>query len=190
MLMPNSGETNDQQANWSYQPEDAVQQPAQDPAAAGASPSQTISWTASEFIEIQKGAGWHIFFFAGIIIISGLIFFFTHDYIAPITIVLAAIIFVIITSKKPRELSYQLSDQGIQIGERLYKYEDFKSFDIGLEGGAKSINLLPLHRLMPEISMYFPPEQEAAIIDLLSIHLPHQERVEKAMDKVARKLRF
>lgn len=190
MLMPDNGQVKDETAGWAYQPDDSPKTPETNLGGDDAPSQAAISWTASEFIEVNKGAGWHVFFFAGIIVISGLIFFFTHDYIAPITIILAAIIFVIITGKKPRELPYQLNDQGIRIGDKFYKYENFKSFDLALEGGIKSINLLPLHRLMPEISIYFPPAQETAIIDLLSTHLPHEERAEKAMDKVARKLRF
>lgn len=188
--MPNEGETNNEETNWEYQPgtnpldTGNIQKPKD-------SKSETpISWTASEFADIQKGAGWHFLFFAGTALLGGLIFFFTHDYIAPVSMVLAAIIYVIITSKKPRELPYQLNGQGIQIGAKFYRYENFKSYDLAQEGSVKAINFMPLQRFMPEVSIYFPPEQETAILNLLSTHLPHEERAEKAMDKVARKLRF
>jgi hypothetical protein len=189
MLMPSSGETNDDKANWTYQPEpDAV--PIGNSAPKDTSLPPAISWTASEFIEVQKGASWHVLFFIGIAVISGLIYFFAHDFMAPITIILASIIFVIITSKKPRELPYELNNQGLQIGTRFYKYDSFKSFDLGFESGVKSINFMPLKRFMPELSIYFPPEQEKAILNLLSLHLPHEHRADKAVDKFARKLRF
>lgn len=190
MLMPTDGDTNDDGANWAYKGGDNPELVENTQIPQNNQSSAPVSWTASEFIDIQKGTGWHFLFFAGTALLGALIFFFTHDYIAPITMIVAAVIFVIITSKKPRELPYQVNDQGIQIGIKFYRYENFKSFDLAQEGGIKSISLMPLQRFMPEISIYFPPEQEKAIVGLLSTHLPHEERIEKAMDKVARKLRF
>lgn len=192
MLMPNEGSpTPTDEAKWTYTQQNTPAPQASNPAPAASAQNQdTVSWTASEFIEKQKDTGWHFLFFAAIVIISVLIFVFTHDYVAPIAIGLAGIIFVVITSKKPRELPYELSNQGIRIGQRFYGYEVFKSFGLAQEGGIKSINLLPLQRFMPEISIYFPPDQEAAIINLLSLHLPHEEHVEKTVDKFAKKLGF
>jgi hypothetical protein len=190
MLMP-SNDT--EEAKWSYSPEGGA--PARPDMSSGRqtgeSPrEQSVSWTASEFIDKHKSGGWYLAFFLGLAMLSGLIFIFTRDYISAGAIVLAGVIFVILTKKKPQQLPYEVNNKGLKIGNRFYQYGDFKSFGLAQEGGIKSINFVPLKRFMPEISIYFPPEQEVVIIGILAQHLPHDVHVEKTMDKLARKLHF
>ena len=153
-------------------------------------PGESILWTASEFIDKHKGLGWYLSFIAGILLLSAATFLFTKDYISAVVITLAGLTFIVVTRKKPEQLSYEVNNQGIQIGAKFYQYGMFKSFDVALDGGIKSIELIPLKRIMPEISIYFPPEQETAIVSVLSAHLPHHEQSEHTVDKWAKKLRF
>ncbi len=190
--MPDNDST-DNDSNWAYKPDENVAasiEPAENPSAEQKKPQEPITWTASEFIDTHKGAGWHVLFFAGLAALGGLAYFLTKDYISSAVIIIAGIIFALTINRKPRQLPYEINNQGIQIGERFYDYGMFKSFDLMQEGGIKSINLMPLKRLMPDISLYFPPEQETAIVDFLSAHLPHDEHIEKSIDRLAKKLRF
>jgi hypothetical protein len=177
--MPPQQQTDAIQNDFAYQPEEGM--PAQKP---------SISWTASEFVDHQRGAGWYLIFFAGLIIVSVLMFKFTKDYISGVAIMIAGVILAGFARKRPRQLPYEVGGQGINIGGRLYPYEGFKSFGIGQEGGAKVINLVPLQRFMPDISVFFPLEQEADIIGVLADHLPHNDHPEKTVDRLAKKLRF
>lgn len=188
MLMAES----ETETKWAYSPENeqaeaAVQQKSEQ---AQTGSQQAISWTASEFIDRHKGAGWYLTFFAGIVLLGAAVFFFTKDYISTVVIVLAGLIFAFVIRKKPQQLPYELNNQGLQIGSKFYQYGIFKSFDLTQDGGIKSIDLIPLKHFMPEISIYFPPEQEMAIVNLLSAHLPHNPQAERTVDKLAKKLRF
>ncbi|HEX5456173.1 MAG TPA: hypothetical protein VFW77_02290 [Candidatus Saccharimonadales bacterium] len=172
-------QTDTAQDDFTYQPEENTieQKPA-------------VSWTASEFVDHQRGAGWYLVFFAGLILIGVLMFKFTKDYISGVAIIIAGVILAGFARRRPRQLPYEVGVQGISIGGKLYPYEGFKSFGLGQEAGAKVINLVPLQRFMPDLSVFFPPEQEADIIGVLADHLPHNDHPEKAVDKLAKKLRF
>lgn len=183
MFMP----TNQNQAKWSYNP-DTVETDDSPPTRQKS--QQSISWTASEFIHHHKSGAWYMAFFGALIAISAVIFIFTKDYIATVTIVLAGIIFSILANRKPRELNYEVTEQGIQIGGQFYEYGNFKYFTIEQEEGIKSINLMPMKRFMPDISVYFPSEQEDTILNLLASHLPHDYHEVKPIDKLAKRLRF
>lgn len=176
-------------ANWTYNSEGA-EAPSGENKPAKAKTPRSVTWTASEFIHHSKGPNWYLAFFGGIAVIAALVFLFTRDYISTVVIALAGIIFAVLARRKPDQLTYELNDMGIQIGPKFYEYTNFKSFAIGEEGAVRSIELMPLKRFMPDISIYFPPEQEAAIINILVLHLPHDHQEVKAVDKLARRLRF
>jgi len=152
--------------------------------------TEPISWSASEFVVHQKDATWYLTFAAALAVIMGLIFITTKDLISVIAIGVVGILFGVIAGKKPRQLAYQVDDRGISIGEKFYPYGYFKSFSLGQEGVVGCINLLPLKRFVPEISIYFPPEEESAILDILSDNLPNEQRKEHSVDRISKHLRF
>ncbi|MBI5357948.1 hypothetical protein HZB74_03835 [Candidatus Saccharibacteria bacterium] len=180
------------QANWSYNPNGGEHQQEQ-----GAEQSETvqdsqktISWTASEYVANQKDAKWYFGFFLFLIICVGLVYFFTKDLISVVAIAVIGILFSVLANKKPKQLAYEINSQGISISGRFYNYSEFKSFSLSSEGVIGAINLMPLKRFMPEISIYFPPEQGEAIISVLTAQLPHEQRAEHGVDKLTKRFKF
>lgn len=150
-----------------------------------------ISWTASEFIAYYKGAGWYIVATIVLIIISTITYFLSsQDIISTVVIFIIGAIFIGFSLRKPRVLNYEVSNQGIRIGEKLYSYKTLKSFAVIEEETMRSIDLLPLQRFMPAISMYYEPNDETAIVDALSIYLPKEDRKQPLIDKLMHKIRF
>lgn len=186
LMQPKEGD-----AKWSYSPENTESQANnEDDKNSKGQKQQSISWTASEFIDNHKGAGWYLLFFIGLLLVSGLIFLFTNDYVSSGAIVFAGIIFVFLAKRKPQQLPYEVNSRGIQIGKKFYQYTEFKSFDLAWDKGVKCLDLIPLKRFMPEITIYFPPEQEEAITNIIASHLPHDETAEKNIDRIIKKLHF
>jgi hypothetical protein len=99
-------------------------------------------------------------------------------------------LFIGFASRKPRVLTYEVSSQGIKIGEKLYQYNSLKSFAVIEEGSINSIDILPLQRFMPGISMYYEPQDEPAIVEALGTYLPREERKQPAIDKLMHRIRF
>ncbi|MBI1857061.1 hypothetical protein HY003_01445 [Candidatus Saccharibacteria bacterium] len=152
--------------------------------------SDEISWSASEFIAHEKNNRWYVSLFGGTTVVALVVFLFTRDKISTGMVVLVAIIFGIFGARKPRTLSYAISSQGVGIGQKFYPYESFKSFSIVAEGAISSIVFMPIKRFVPGASIYYPPEQEDQIVDILSTYLPHEERQLDVIDNLMRKVRF
>ena len=149
-----------------------------------------VSWTASEFIDNEKNASWFLGLTGATVLASAVIYLITHDVITPIVIAIAAVLFGITAKRKPRTLEYLLDHAGVTIGGKPYSYSLFKSFSMMEEGAFTSIQLMPLKRFMPPISLYYPPESEERIITTLGSYLPHEERSHDEIDHLMRKIRF
>lgn len=150
----------------------------------------SISWTASEFVANHKSALWYLQFILVLAILGGLIYFITRDVLSVSVISVAGILFMILASRKPRQQDYKVDDQGITIGDKFYPYTLFKSFGLGHEGVIGAVNLMPLKRFMPEMSIYYPAEDEDKILDKLSEYLPHEQQKEAGVDRLLRRMRF
>jgi hypothetical protein len=149
-----------------------------------------LSWTASEFVEHQKPHGWYVLLTFGALVISAALYFLLRDSVTVVVVAVTAVLFGIVGARKPRSMSYTISQNGIQIGEKTFPYASFKSFSVIEEGAIDSIQLLPLKRFMPPISLYFPPEQEQEIFETLASYLPHEDRRHDPIDRLMKRLHF
>lgn len=150
-----------------------------------------VSWTASEFIDHAKSLNWYLLL--GIVGLVGAVgvYFWTKDIISAAAIVIVALLFGVGAGRKPRVLPYEINESGIQIDTKHYSFNEFKTFSLIHDGGPfSSIQLMPLKRFAPPVSMYFAPEDEDAIATALSNYLPYEERKMDATDRLLRKLRF
>lgn len=151
---------------------------------------QPVSWTASEFISHQKNSGWYLLLGIAGVIGAIIVFLLTHDVVSAVVIVVVVILLGVFAARKPRTLQYQLTSQGLQIGEKFYQYNLFKSFSVIDEGAINSVMLMPLKRLMPPITMYYDPQDEQKIADVLTAYLPYEERSKDMVDRFMNKIRF
>lgn len=149
-----------------------------------------VSWTASEFVEHEKNFSWYVILAGFSMAAIAVIFLITRDWVTVVVIAMAAALFGVTAKRKPRTLSYELDQKGVKIGDKPYPYHGFKSFSVLEEGVFSSIQLMPLKRFMPPISLYYPPESEDQIISTLANYLPHEERSHDPIDKLMRKVRF
>lgn len=151
----------------------------------------TVEWQASEFIEHQKSSQWFVAFGIGTLVMGVLVFFITqHSIFSTVVVVLAAITFAMYAHQKPRTLKYRLGASSITIGDKQYKYDDFRTFSVMQEGMLQSIVLQPLKRFMPPLTLYFANEDGEKIFDVLAKHIPHEERRPDPIDNLMRRIRF
>lgn len=185
---------NQEEAPWSYTKSDATD------SFAGSELNQAkgvplpqvpeVSWSASEFVSHEKNAVWYLGLFAGTLVLVALIYLITSDAVASVVVFLACIIVSTFAGRKPAVKNYKVGESGIVIGERSYRYGEFRSFSIVEEGAIDSIWLKPLKRLSPVVVMYFAPEDEQKIVDVLSNFLPHEDRELDVIDRMSRRMRF
>ena len=176
-----------------FQPDSAPEtMPQTAPAqSSGLSSDNDVSWTASEFVDHQKGAGWFLIFGLVVLALAGGVFLVTNrDIFSSIIIVVVGAVFGFIAGKKPSVLEYGLGQGGISVGKKKYLYQEFKFFYVHDDGPVHSLVLMPMRRFMPPISIFYPPEDEDSIVKILSDFLPMEMDQNDKIDQLMRKIRF
>jgi len=125
-----------------------------------------------------------------IIALTGLVYLLTKDYFASGTILVVGAIVGVFATRKPGQVNCELSDTGLRIGEKMYGYNQFKSFSIIRSAESNSFSLLPLKKFMPPVNVYFGPAEEEKITDILGQHLPYEERKQAGIDRLSSRLKF
>lgn len=152
--------------------------------------SEAISWQASEFVDHQKSGSWLVIFVVASVIACALAYFVMDSIFSAIVIGIALAYFAVVAFQKPRTLTYSISGTSLRVGEKTFKYDDFRSFSLVRDGALWSIVLQPLKRFMPPLTIYFAQEDGERIFDALADHLPHEEHQFDSVDRLMRKIRF
>lgn len=153
-------------------------------------PEDSYEWTASEFIAHEKTAGWYVGLIIVAAIISAIVYFITGDKISVGVVLFGAIFFAVFASHKPREMNYSIGPGGIDVGKKHYDFEEFKSFGVVPEGAFSSIVFMPHRRFAIPLNIYYPPDDETKIANLIGSYLPIEEHSKDAVDKLLRSIRF
>lgn len=155
------------------------------------SPSDSIQWQASEFVDHQKNPIWFLLFGLGTVVFSIGIYFITGGSIlSTVVVAVAGLTFAMYAGQKPRTLTYALLPNTLKIGDKQYSYDDFKTFSVMQEGALNSIILQPLKRFLPPLTLYFANDDGEKIFDILASRVPHEERKADAIDSLMRRIRF
>lgn len=150
-----------------------------------------VSWTASEFISHDKSTGWYALLGLFAIALAALVYFFSHgDKVPTVVVIIVAITFGVMASRKPRELDYSVDERGVQVGDKLYSYAGFRSFAVVQEEAVESIWLMPLKRFTPPLTIYFDPDDGQKIVDVLGSYLPIENRQLDMVDRLMHRIRF
>jgi hypothetical protein len=152
--------------------------------------SQSVTWTASEFIAHDKTIGWYLGLIVVALLLATGIYALTKDMVSAAVIIVAALFLAYYGSHQPRQLEYRLDGQGIKVGERHYGYSSFRSFSVIPEGAFSSIVFMPLKRFALPLTLYDAPDDEDKIVKILSNQLPLEERRPDAIDSLMRRIRF
>lgn len=161
-------------------------QPPTQPILAG----ETVSWTASEFVAHHKTGAWYLGLVGATVAVTAAVYFFTRDFITIAVLSVGAATFAFYAGRQPRQLSYQLDNDGLTIGTRHFPYGNFRSFALVQEGAFASIILTPLKRFAPLTTIYFPPEGEERIVGMLTSRLPVENYRHDAVDRLMQRIRF
>jgi hypothetical protein len=133
---------------------------------------------------------WYVGLFGigGLIVV--LMYVITRDVLASVVVLIASASMSVYAGRKPETKRYRLDDSGVQVADKTYPYSLFKSFSVVDEGAIDSVWLKPLKRFSPLVVMYFSPEDEEKIVNVLSSFLPHEQRELDMMDHISKKMRF
>lgn len=192
----------DQQNYWQPPEETPLQESTPVEAPASMSPQDTlppedtpdnppITWTAQEYVHIDKSPVWFILFVLIVLALVAVDVFLLKSWSFSVLVIVMAVAVVIYVRRPPRSLTYALSPaQGLYVGERLYHFDEFKAFGLIQDGEHHSIMLIPRKRFAPGVSVYFPDEAGERIVDILGQRLPMENLKLDIVDVIVRKLRL
>lgn len=150
---------------------------------------KSVRWEAKEYIEHDKNAGWYIgLSVIGLLLVALSVWLRWWTFTA--VVVLSFISLLIYVLRPARTLKYSISNKGLTEGEKVYRFEDFKSFGILQDDTNFAIVLIPRKRFSPAVTVYFPKEKGEEIVDQFGARLPMEEVKLDFIDKIVRKLRI
>lgn len=148
-----------------------------------------ISWEAEEHIVREKNSWWYVGLVAIGLILSG-IAILLQAWTFLVLVIVSVVALVVYAMRPPRVLHYSLSNKGLSEGDKLYGYEEFKSFGILREGENFAIVLTPRKRFSPRVTVFFPEAQGEEIVDAFGARLPMEDVKLDLLDKLIKFLRI
>jgi hypothetical protein len=86
-----------------------------------------LSWTFPEFVQYERSRSW--FFGAGLIIAGLLVYsFFALNFLFAVIIIMIAVIMFLHSRKSPLDISFEITEDGLKVGEKFYEYKTLKKF--------------------------------------------------------------
>ncbi len=149
-----------------------------------------LEWTALEYEKKERDNDW--FWALGVIVVAGSITSFIYsNYFFSLLLIIGGILLGAFAIKKPDLVFYELNEKGLKIRNRLFPYENIKSFWVKRDE-EKPVLFIKSERLfLPVISM--PIEQNLAqkIRDfMLSGNVLEEEMKEHPSEKIMDSLGF
>jgi hypothetical protein len=152
-------------------------------------PEEPYGWQASEFVHHQKTIVWYVVVGVGVLVLS-MIAAALHLWLEIGVFIVMGIAIMVYGSKPPRTLSYELNDKGVHVDEKVYAYEEFRSFGVVHDDAWHSIDLEPTKRLSPRLVLLFGDDDLDAILAHLERHLPREDRQPDLIERITRYVRF
>jgi hypothetical protein len=149
-----------------------------------------IQWQASEFASNEKTGGWYFKLALIAVLLAGIIYAITRDVISSVVICLLGLTVGAYGALKPKIINYALYEEGIQVGEKQFDYQEFKSFAVLDDGSVPNVMLLPHKRFMIPVSMYFDPKEGDKIVETLGEFLPYEHKEPDFIDRLSTHIRF
>ena len=141
-----------------------------------------IRWQATEYVSHERSAAWYaVLALISLALIAVALFLMQSVTFAILVPVMAAAL-ILYVRRPPALLDYALSRKGIHINDRLYSYEEFRSFGVLSHENVHSVILVPRKRFQLSQTMYFPEEVGEDLVDMLAARLPMQEVKLDAID--------
>lgn len=187
-------ESAQEDAGWQYKPSGtsvaAAGGSADDPKELDSPRTESVEWTASEFVAHEKGPGWYLMLAGAAVAVAAIVYFVTRDVFSVVVILVMAAIFGVSGSHKPRVITYKVDASGLTVGSKFYPFSAYKSFSTPQEGPFTAITLMPLKHLAFPVGAYLAPESQDKVLEIVAAHLPMEQGEPGTVDSLMRRLRF
>jgi hypothetical protein len=149
-----------------------------------------LSWRAPEYVYYEKSTDW--FWALGIITATLLaIAAYQQSFVFLLLIIVGAFGILIYAVRKPVVVDISISGEGVRVADRLFLYENLKSFWIFYRpGDMKILSIESGRALIPHIHIPLGSMNPVDVRALLLEFLPEKAQEESLSDSIARWIRF
>ena len=149
-----------------------------------------LEWSALEYEEKERGSDW--FWALGIIVVASSITSFIYkNYFFGLLLIISGILLGIFAIKKPDLVFYELNEKGLKIKNRLFLYENIKSFWIQKEDSKATLFIKSERMFMPILSIPIKQDSVDEIQNLmLESNIPEEKMKEHVSEKIMDSLGF
>lgn len=151
-------------------------------------------WQAPEFSYTQKPAGWYMGIFAFFIALGVLAFFFIgsefQKWVTIGLLIIMAIALSVWANRKPKVLSYIITNYGVNVSNKKYLFDDFRAFYGYMDYNQPTLDLVPSKRFGTLVSLPLATPESDDIQETIAHMVPEIEHNEDIIDRIVRRLRF
>mgnify|MGYP000855732187 CR=1 FL=1 len=149
-----------------------------------------IRWQALEYMQHQHEPIWYIGFGATVLILIAVAIFVFKSPTFAVLVPVMAVALALYVRRPPATIDYTVSRKGIHVNDRLYTFDQFKSFSVVRQETTNHVVLIPRKRFQLGQNIYFPTEVGEKLVDMLAARLPMKETSPDIIDKLLAKLRL
>ncbi|WIO45730.1 hypothetical protein [Candidatus Southlakia epibionticum] len=149
-----------------------------------------IRWQALEYMQHQHEPIWYIGFGATVLILIAVAIFVFKSPTFAVLVPVMAVALALYVRRPPATIDYTVSRKGIHVNDRLYTFDQFKSFSVVRQETTNHVVLIPRKRFQLGQNIYFPTEIGEKLVDMLAARLPMKETSPDIIDKLLAKLRL
>lgn len=149
-----------------------------------------LEWNSPEYTQHKKSVDWY--WAVGIITIAGTVASFIFgNYLFGIFVLLSGVLAFYFSIRKPEEIHFSITNQGIIAGAIKYPYDGIKYFAIERKQEQSALLLLTERVFMPIISVPIPIDLEQHVFDILTNHgIEEEDLREPGIYKLLEKVGF
>lgn len=153
-------------------------------------PNKKLEWSQLEYEEKERGNDW--FWALGVIVVASSVASFIYgNYFFGLFLIIGGILLGVFAIKKPDLVFYELNEKGLQIRNRLFPYENIKSFWVKKESENPTLFIKSERLFMPIISMPIKGYHAEEVRNfMLSNNVPEEEMKEHPSEKIMDSLGF
>lgn len=149
-----------------------------------------IRWQALEYMQHQHEPIWYVGFGATVLILIAVAIFVFKSPTFAVLVPVMAVALALYVRRPPATIDYTVSRKGIHVNDRLYTFDQFKSFSVVRQETTNHVVLIPRKRFQLGQNIYFPTEIGEKLVDMLAARLPMKEASPDIIDKLLAKLRL
>lgn len=149
-----------------------------------------LSWEAEEYEHLPKQNWW--FVALGIVtLLLAVVAVFLQNYFFALFIAVAGLTVAVFAKQKPRKLHFSIASDGLEIGSRLYHFEDLSSFWIFYDPPLfKELSVESKKILMPYVRVPLGETDPEKIREILLKFLPEEKQNESFIALLSRVVGF